>query len=170
MPTPLSSASAYAGVADLTAYHDERHVRDMCGDADARETGDLSANAKVTKALLRASGEVEQAVLVGGRYTPEMLAALTGASLEALKGLVADLAYWHLSKRRYPQQKVSDCPGAEKAFEMLELLKAGERVFGLQEVHDATVLEPVDMSTDSTGNETRITDLANRYFGQRAER
>src|SRR5262245_52150821 len=116
---------------------------------------------------MRASGEVEMSCVAGGRYTVADLAALTGASLRALKGLVADRAHYHLTKRRYPDRKIEDIPGAVDSKETLDRLRLGEIIFGLQEVADAGQMDAIDVSTGSDGVDRRLTTKFSRLFGRR---
>lgn len=118
-------------------------------------------------ALLRASGEVELSCFRGGRYTPTDLADLTGASEAALKGLVCDLAFYHLANRRIPN--ASEMAGYKEAQELLKALRDGEIIFGLQESADAGVMGSVDVSQSASGYLVRPTDIARRRFGQRLD-
>jgi len=169
MPTPISSSTAYASAADLLNAHDAGKVGDYATDSGARlsEGQILAPDAKVTAALLRASGEVEMACYRGERYTPTMLAALTGASAAALKGLVCDLAFYHLAKRRMPNPE--SVPGYKEAMEKLEALRDGELIFGLQEVADAAKMEAFDTSKDANEIYNRPSDMARRFFGRRMD-
>jgi phage gp36-like protein len=168
MPTPVSSGTAYASANDLMAYHDARQIGDWCEDGGAiLSPASIATDANVAAALLRASGEVEMACFAGGRYAPSDLQALTGASQAALKGLVCDLAFWHLGKRRVPDP--SKIAGYKEAREMLDALREGKLIFGLQEAADAGVMEVVDIKRNSDGELQRPSDIAQRLFGQRMD-
>jgi len=168
VPTPISSATSYATAADLINFHDVEKIGDLATDNRVRLTPlQILTDTKVAATLLRASGEVEMSCYRGGRYTPTALAALTGASAAALKGLVCDLAYYHLAKRRVPNPENS--PGYKDAREMLVALTNGDLVFGLQQVADAGVMNMVDTSTNRNGIYNRPTDIARRFFGRRMD-
>jgi phage gp36-like protein len=168
MPTPVSTGTAYATATDLIAYHDVRQIGDWCEDGGAiLSPANIATDPNVATALLRASGEVEMACFAGGRYAPTDLQALTGASQAALKGLVCDLAFWHLGKRRIPDP--SKIAGYKEAREMLDALREGKLIFGLQEVADAGVMDEIDIKLDSEGRLQRPSDIADRLFGQRMD-
>lgn len=170
MPTPIGSTTAYATAAQLIDHYDSRRVGDLCLDTDARESeANIPTNAKVLRALKWASGKVEAAALASGRYTAVDLLALTGMSLEYLVGLTCDLAFWRLTKRRYPGAKASEVEGAEDALADLERLRQGEEIFALQEITDASNMDTIDMGTHSDGTDRRITSRFRRLFGSRAE-
>jgi phage gp36-like protein len=168
MATIVSSATSYADSDDLVDAHDVNKICHYASDAGVTLTpGDLPTNNIVSKALLRASGEVEMACYRGERYTPTDLAALTGASQAALKGLVCDLAFYHLAKRRIPEpEKVS---GYKEAREMLDALNKGELVFGIQEAAEAGQISTVDVSKRSDGISNRPTEVFSRFFGSRSD-
>lgn len=167
--TPLTSSVAYASAADLLNAHDAEKIGDYARDDGTRLTpGAILTSTVVAAALLRSSGEVESACVAGERYTPSDLAALTGASQAHLKGIVCDLAFYHLAKRRKPDAKT--VPGYMEAQEALKSLRLGETIFGFQETADAGTMSPVDLSQDSTGLLTRPTDIMRRRFGPRLDR
>ena len=169
MPTFIGSATAYATAGDLVNYHDARQIGDWCRDDGTRETN-LANNGAVSAALLRASGEVELAVMVAQRYSLADLQAFPAGSpaLQALVGLVCDIAYCFLAERRVPD--VTKLSAWLRSQELLQRLREGERVFPLQDQTAAGgQMEEVDMTTQSDGLKHGLTDVASRYFGSRAE-
>lgn len=168
MATPISSATSYATATQLMNAHDANKIGDYATDGGVRlNPGDILTNTVVAAALLRASGQVEMACTRGGRYSPTDLADLTGASEAALVGIVCDLAFYHLAKRRIP--KPENVPGYKEAMEVLQALSQGELIFGLQEAMDAGNMSRIDTSTDSSGALTRPTDVLRRRFGRRMQ-
>jgi hypothetical protein len=183
---PLTSATAFCTAADFILHHGSKEVAvlacDVPGQPDAGDVTDESTpvGEVVALALRRASGEVEMACLVGGRYKPADLLALLatgGVTAAALSGLTSDLAFWHLSKRRHPPIRIDEVPGAAEAYNTLELLRSGEKIFGFDEVIDAynpkAVGEtPTEQSSGGYTSKTpRISDgCARRYFGVRGNR
>ncbi|MGH2621024.1 MAG: hypothetical protein ACRDHG_10710 [Anaerolineales bacterium] len=137
MPTPVSTATTYCSAADFVKYIDVRMIRDLVRDDGTRANlADMLTEPVLTEALLAASGEVESACLVGNRYTPTDLLALTGASAAKLRRMVAWLAVDIIYERRgYVDRELP--AGIEKAENGLERLRQGERIFGLQEQMDA---------------------------------
>ena len=60
----------------------------------------METNARLAAALMAASGQVESALLASKRYSVADLEALNGASVQYLKQLVADLAFYKLLTAR----------------------------------------------------------------------
>jgi hypothetical protein len=174
MPTVLTSSTPYCTAVLFTTFHDWRHAADLLADDDTRlaDEATVQANTKLEKFLMVASGVVESACLVSGRYKPADLTALTGATQAILQQLVADLAFWLMTRRRWPDTKPQDVPGAGDALELLERLRLGERIFGLQEVADAGLATTTDMAPANSVYEVdRVSVQANRFFGvRRSER
>ncbi|VTS00603.1 hypothetical protein [Tuwongella immobilis] len=162
-----SSSNSYCTGSQLLDYHDARLVGDLLSDAETRiAEGSIPTNPKVLAALRRASGDLESAALVGGRYKVTDLEMLTGNALEYRIGLVADLAFWHLTKRRFPATKIEDVTGAQQAMDTLELLRTGERIFGVVEVIEAHNMGTVDVSQPVDRRPTTV-QMARRFFGRR---
>ncbi|MBC7078603.1 MAG: hypothetical protein H5T92_09920, partial [Synergistales bacterium] len=74
---------AYASPADLLARFDRNIIADLAGD-DATPADPLTS-ARVARALEGASGEINAAARMGGRYSADELAQLTGDDLQFLK-------------------------------------------------------------------------------------
>lgn len=169
--TPRSGADPYCSVADLFAYRDSRQVLQLILDddtqADASDAADPeeAAGATLLAILAAASGQVEEYCLRGERYVPADLEALTGNSLARLKELTANLAFWKLSKRRWPQMRAEECAGAEEALADLKRLGDGETLFGL--IETAKAADQPATTTLSLGGANTIVSVANRFFGRR---
>jgi hypothetical protein len=167
MPTPLSSATSYCTPADLLTYSDWRPLADMLDDNGARLTRpEVLANAKLASCLDAASGQLESACLVGMRYTPTDLAALTGVGLERLKEVVAALALLRVFRRRelMPVELRLMVEDAEK---QLTLLEQGYRVFGLAEHADAGLPAHEKETVYDIEARNGTTWQARRFFGRR---
>lgn len=168
--TSISSLTPYATGADLINSYDVRKIAELASDTGKPLTpGDIQNiadnpgdNKIIVAALLRGSGDVEAAVLRGGRYSSLDLQALTGASQGTLKGLVCDLAFYHLRKRRYPDAE--DFTGYKEAKEMLESLRDGQEIFSFQETADAGNMSSFSIRVDSHGRPNTLTARANRFF------
>lgn len=127
---------AYAAVADLQEYYDWREIGDMISDSkeqvsalDQTTPGNMY-NTRLSRFLDRASGEVEAAVLRGGRYTAADLAGLTGNARELLRGIVCEFVVLYLFERK-PFYKPELLEQFRKAkTERLQLLASGENIFG----------------------------------------
>lgn len=166
--TPLTGSSPYLTAARLWLYKDTRPVRELLADDDTiPDQATAEASTVLAAALISASGEVEEYAMVGGRYLPADLAALTGNAKGRLEGLVADLAFWRLSKRRWPKMTEAEVAGVAEAKAALQRLSAGETIFGTVEAVDAgmpstTTLDP--------GDDRRTVRAASRFFGNREPR
>lgn len=169
--TPVSNASSYCAVASFLLRYDAREVGDLCGDRGVQVSESaLATNAKLLQALKDASGDLESACLVAGKYTPTDLAALTGVAAEFRDRIISDLAAQYLRDRRFYEGERQPSERYSRAQEKLQLLRNGERIFGLQEVMDAGH-PTTGFRTEATIERTNLASYqANRFFGVRADR
>lgn len=128
--------SSYATVADLHDYFDWREIGDMISDdkdqisaADQRDTANVYG-ARIAKLLSRASGEIEGALLKGGRYTAADLSGLTGNSAAMLAGIVCEFVVLYLHERRpfYKPEVLEKLRESTRA--RLKYLGSGDDIFG----------------------------------------
>lgn len=170
--TAASGYSPYCSETQFVAHVDERTVRQLLSDDDSPITGALSLNAKYIALMKAASGQVESSACTGQRYkiTSEQndLASLTGNSAEYLAQMVANLAFWNLWSRR-PNRPVSERPTAmaQQALDFLEQLRLGERVFGVQENHEAAALDAVVETSAEVQARNGVVVTSKRFFGTR---
>lgn len=170
--TPLGTATPYCTAASLCVYHDGAQICDMLRDGDGPRPSRLAIldgtsdpGAMLATILLGASGELESACLIGDRYSPLDLAALTGSGLQRLTKLVADLAFWTLAQRRQPGSADPDAvPGAKQALAEMDRLRNGERIFGFQESADAG-LPKVSLPDVSRNVGSPLVGASSRFFG-----
>lgn len=155
---------AYATPAQMFERYDARTIGDLVSDEDIRvPSADLATDSKLLAALNDASGDLESACLVGGRYTAAQLAALTGNSLYYRVRITCDIAMWYLLQRRAG----GDADELEK-FEKLRMghlkrLQSGESIFGIDE-HIAASVPTIDgMSTVQYDNLNLVRDHAKVY-------
>lgn len=168
--TVLTSATAYCSAAEFLNRYDRRTVAKLCSDTgEAIVDGALEANTNLAAALAQASGRVESASLVGERYTPTDLASLTGNAAAHLAGIVADLAYPILARRR-PKENVEVPPQAKEAEEWLEALARGMRIFGFAEAAEAGHMDSSTETRQIVENRKLWTYTAERMFGTRNNR
>lgn len=161
---------AYASSSDLAARFDERTIKDLASDTGAPVT-DISTSGRVTAALDDASGRVDSAMLVGGMYSTDQLAALTGNSLAMLKRITCELAMVYLVEAR-PGRYASDQLEKQKETceDFLDRLRKGERLFNVQAAIDAG--KPT-IDGPTTVDYTRlqlIPDRTNNFYPARATR
>lgn len=116
-----------------------------------------------------ASGEVETAAMMGGKYTATDLQALTGNGAAFLRQLVADLCIWRCYQRR-PDWQMPVPPAAEAARSMLNAIASGAAVFPLQENIDAGHLELTRDTPETVESRNPVGYLAHPLFGRRLNR
>lgn len=149
--TVLSTSTPYASVSDLFIWHDQEQVSNFVrtGQNPPPSTAEMldstsAAGALLVKFGLMASGKVESTCLIGKRYVPADLQALTGASAEFLKKLVCDLWFWYLAQRRQPgTANPQNVAGALEALETLKALRDGEALFSFEESAQAGLPEVI---------------------------
>lgn len=169
--TALGTATPYCTVVRLFVHHDWQQVADLMRDGDEPRptrlclqdsTSDPGANLLLI--LLAASGALESACMIGNRYSPTDLAALTNSGLGRLQKITADLAFWALAQRRQPgSADPKSVPGALQALEELDRLRDGDRIFGF--VESAAAGLPSTANPDPGQRPDAVTGLAARYFG-----
>lgn len=124
---------AYATSADLLLRKDSREIGDLVSDNNDRvPESELSANTKLTAALSDASGDVNAALLAGGRYTVAQLEALTGDSLSYLKRIVCEIAMYYLLVRRPDLNRDTLEYYRDMRETLLGMLKTGADVFNIE--------------------------------------
>jgi hypothetical protein len=173
--TPLTAATPYATADDLFVYHDWQQVGEMLVDrgAPAPQRATLVNTATplggvLNRLLLAASGQLESACLIGKRYSPADLQALTGAGKERVVKVVCDLAFWTLRQRRQPgSADPKQVPGAQEALDTLTALRTGEQVLGFAESAAAGLdaVAGTPKSADALGDVCRVQDRARPLFG-----
>lgn len=168
MTTPISTSTAYASPADMRARIDFRQLGDVVNDDGTRETSTavFDANAKVTAALLDASGMVEMYAIRGNKYTVADLQGLVGAGRNILIKLVVELAWWNLSGRRFQKKEIP--PETAWAFSVLDDLASGAKVFPLQEQADAGNPHNGFMTQQEWLTLNPAIVQSRRYWGRRA--
>lgn len=167
--------ASYATPADLYKRHDIRLIQDLCQDDGVRPTRPAMLTDDIVEELLAdASGDIELALLNGGKYTVDQLEALTGNSLQMLKRMTCDIGMAYLFDRRptyKPEQAEKYRDVAERS---LERLRKGENVFnlaanieaGIQTIQAAQLAnyEFMNLTVDQVGSRfypPRYTRLAN---------
>lgn len=141
----------------MFVYHDPNQVADMLRNGtDPRPSiGEMlnsssTAGSMLNSFLLAGAGRIESVCLIGRRYTPEDLQALTGASAQMLVKLNADVSFWQLNQRRQPvSSDPRNVPGAMDAVELMKALRDGEAIFGFVESANAGLPDVVQASPNA---------------------
>ena len=132
--------AAYATVADMRIRFDERDIAQLVSDTGAAvELADLNTDAVALEFLAEASGDVETALMAGGRYSVEDLAGLTGNSQAKLKRIVCALAMAYLLDRRSGFNRDDYESRIESAQKDLKKLQDGVNLFNLAEAVSASL-------------------------------
>jgi phage gp36-like protein len=141
--------SAYATPADFIERYDVRPTGDLVADDGvAIPPSELDTNTKLLTALEDASGEIEAALMAGGRYSTQQLTGLTGNSLAYLKRLTCELARIDLLERRMELGNADEFTKFTKlTYDKLERLRKGENLFNLPEVVSANLVSVSGPST-----------------------
>lgn len=141
----------------MFVYHDPNQVGDMLriGDNPRPSIADMlnsttPAGGVLYQFMLAGAGRIESVCLIGRRYVPLDLQALTGASQQMLVKLNCDVSFWMLNQRRQPvSSDPRNVPGALEAVELMKALRDGEAIFGFQESADAGLPEVVQASPNA---------------------
>lgn len=171
MSTQVSGTSPYCSRAQFLVRYDVRTVAECLSDDDVPlDVSAVPTNAKLLAILQGSSGKLEAAALIGGKYTPTDLAALTASNMaEWIADIVADLAAPKVLGRRFIE--FPDYADRLKQAEgVLAALADGTAIFGLQEVIDAGVIDDEVETASIVEARNMITYQASRYFGRRANR
>lgn len=169
--TVVTSASSYLTNEAFLDFVSEAQVGDLlANDADVPPVrltrAEIIASTVLTTILQAASGEVEQACFVGEKYAPADLEGLTGNALAALQKLVADRGMWMLLTKKWPGMEETDA--AKKSEQLLLMLRAGERIFGLQENMDAGKPKSQFRQPSEVERANLNTNIARPFFGRRS--
>lgn len=133
--------AAYATGDDLISRYDVDIIGDLATDDRVElDRSEVPDNTNVLAALLDASGEIDAALLAGGRYTPSQLAGLTGNTLNHLIRITCAIAMANLIERRPDRMSKELADSYRKTSDAwLEKLRRGENVFGIIEATAGTI-------------------------------
>jgi phage gp36-like protein len=160
--------SWYAQYSDLIARFDQREVDALISDTDEDELGiDAPNNPKLQAALGDASGDVEAALMRGGRYSISDLQSLTGNSLNLLARMTADIAMQYLLERRPGQDPDRIEHQRDIARRHLKRLASGEDIFNLQALPEAGQVHTNGPTIDTFINLHLIRDRTRHYYPHR---
>lgn len=169
--TVETSAVSYCPASEAVKRLDWRPFADLCSDNNGRitDSSTLQGNANFLALLLDASGEIESAVLRGGRYHPTDLAALTGAGQAKLYRLVCRLTLV-LAYERRADIEMKQPWIVEKVERDLEALATGQNIFSFLETEEAGVMaDEIETATDVRARQG-LSYQMRRYFGRRSNR
>lgn len=150
---------AYADFDNLTNRYDVNLVKELIQDV-----GDptLFVQAIADAALADASGWIDSACSQASRYTD--LTSLSDNSQSLLVRITCDLAFSLLRQRR--GRDVSQMKTVENSYEMLNLLRRGERIFDDGSVPDAGLPDTDKITAAEAAVENGILYRSRRYYAQ----
>lgn len=163
----------YATGQQLTDRYDIDWIGEMASDERTTlATADVPTHNAVLAALQGASGQVNSALIVGQKYTPEQLEGLTGIDAEYLADLVCNLAIIRLTRRRpeaTPDNSlISDL--REETAAQLDMLRKGQNVFNLEDNVEATLLDIDGPTAVDLIQRNGLGVRMRRYFPEPAQR
>jgi len=123
---------AYATEAQLKERFDNRLLGQL--GSDSGQAWDANCSTNIAAALDDASGMIEAALLMGGRYTTADLSGLTGNSAKYLVRITCDIAISMLMERRKYSDDDARVHALEKTEEHLEMLRKGSHIFNIPAV------------------------------------
>lgn len=166
--TSISSPTPYASPADFLSRYDVNVTGQLTSDSGQQNSAtELLTDPDLITALMDASGDVEAACLVAGRYQPTDLQALTGVSLNYLKRITCALAAQYLVERRWSIEGYM--PQYEQALAALDQLRNGLQIFAYAEVAAAGTPKNFYLNDNNFLNLNLVSNLS-RYFGIRQDR
>ena len=119
---------SYATPAQMLERFDARVIGDLVSDSDSQVSAAELLTDPILQAMLDdASGDIEAALLVGGRYTVADLSGLTGNAQKHLVRICCEVAKAYLLRRRVSYNPEKDKAEIELAEHHLERLRSGER-------------------------------------------
>ena len=158
--------AAYATGTDLIQRYDVDQVGDLA--TDEREELDrvaIPTHPNVLAALLDASGEIDAAMMAGGRYTPAELAGITDNTKNHLIRMTCAIAMACLIERRPDRASQEIAESYRKtARGHLEPLRRGENVFGIQAVISAGTIAIETVQSVSIEDLNLLPGRMSRYF------
>lgn len=160
---------AYATPTDLITRYDRNLIADLAGDEGT--PGDPLTSDRVLQALEAATGEIDAACRLGGRYLPSELAALGGADAAFLKDITCQLAMLRLVGVRV--QSIGELAYKtlrETSDRVLDDLRSGRLIFGTPAAERA-VTPAVDGPSAITYDRLNLLpDRTRNYYPNRQSR
>jgi len=158
-----------ASATDFIRRYDATLIADLAGDAGTPVDPALSP--RVEAALAGAWGEVLAAARLGGRYSENELAELSGADAEFAKDIVCGLALLRIVATRI--QSIGEAAHRtlrEQADKVLEDLRSGRLIFGTPAAARAQTPGADGPSALDYERLNLLPDRVRNYYPARAER
>lgn len=162
----------YATGTDLVDCFDIDLIGDLAQDTrEPVDPGVVKTLPNVIRMLDQASGEIEVALISGGRYQPAQLVALTGSSKAHLVRITCTIAMALLFKRRPSQAMVELAkPLYEEKEKYLKDLREGKNLFNIAENRDSAVIDHQTVSAVELDTLNLLTTRMGSYFPSNNQR
>jgi len=160
--------AAYVTPAEFLLRKDARDVGDLVSDDETQvAAGDLLTDPVLLAAIDDASGDIDTALMGGGRYTAADLEGLTGNSLATLRRIASELTMFHLLARRPDRnpERIEAVAKLKDAY--LAPLRRGENVFGLALHIDAGTVDVHGPTTVQARDLNLVRDRTRNYYPPR---
>ena len=158
----------YVTAAEFFKRYDVRDVGDLVSDDSTTVTPtSLATDVNLLAAIGDASGDIDAALLAGGKYETSDLEGLTGNGLNTLYRMCSDLVLFYLLSRR-PDLSPDRLEAYEKLRSRhLKRLQSGENVFNLA-THITAGRVSVDGPTTQNYHDLNLVrDRTKNYFPAR---
>ena len=158
----------YVTVAELLKRFDHRDIGGLVSDDNSQVLEpDLTLDAKLLTCIGDASGDIDAALLAGGRYIATDLEGLTGNALNKLRRMCSEITMFYLLDRR-PLFNAERLESYEQMRNRhLKRLQSGENVFNLDEHVTAGVASVDGPSTQNFNDLNLFRDRVRNYFPPR---
>ncbi len=158
----------YVTVAELKKRFDWRDIADLVSDEDQRvEEKELDTDVNLAACIGDASGDIDAALLIGGKYETTDLEGLTGNALSKLRRMCSEITMFYVLDRRptFNSEKL-------EAYELmrnrhLKKLQTGENVFNLTAHVAAGVVSVEGPSTQNYNDLNLVRDRVRNYYPPR---
>ena len=155
----------YVTVAELLKRFDWRDIGGLVSDNDSQVlNAELATDANLLACIGDASGDIDAALLAGGRYTTTDLEGLSGNALSKLYRMCSEITMFYLLDRR-PLFNTEKLESYERMRERhLKRLQTGENVFNLEEHVTAGVALVDGPSTQNYNDLNLFRDRTRNFY------
>ena len=163
---------AYATGTDLVDCFDVDLIGDLAQDTrEPIEASTVKTHPNVLRMLGQASGEIDTALIAGGRYQPSQLASLTDSSRDHLIRVTCTIAMALLFRRR-PSQAMAELakPFYDDKEKYLKDLRTGQNLFNIAENKAASVIELQTVTAVELDTLNLLTSRMGNYFPSNDQR
>jgi phage gp36-like protein len=163
---------AYATGTDLVDCFDVDLIGDLAQDTrEPIEQSAVKTHPNVLRMLEQATGDINVALIAGGRYQPAQLAALTGDSQAHLVRITCTIAMALLFKRRPSAAMIELAkPFKDDRDKYISDLQTGKNLFNIDENKAASVIELQTVSAVEIDTLNLLPTRMGNYFPSNAQR